>query len=281
MSDMLVSEDDKTTRFLFWNVHHSVECIRRAIEFSERNSIDVIALCESPDLHICDRGLYVKLEHYDINKQRQIEVLVASSRLKTRAYFHESCRFCIARFDDIDINAVIVHLNSKMYNGNEELRDVDINSIHDAVERIERRYNSKSTVIFGDFNIGLFDRQMLSMVGLNARLFRYQMEKGVSTRHGLSRDLYYNPMLTLYHDSIDDGVAKGTYYYENSQEQWHCLDHVLLKKPVLRRFDSRTIKVLSKLENFPLVRNNRTITEMSDHLPVYFEIANGGYRHEE
>lgn len=266
----------RATKFLFWNVHRNVDNILRIIDYSGTYHIDVIALCEAPEFQIQNDGLYTKLEHFDLNKERQIEVLVARDRFKTRSYFKEDYRFCTIRLECIDVNIVVVHLNSKLYESNEELRDVDINSIHEVVNRMEERYESKNTIIIGDFNIGLFDRQMLSMIGLNARLFRYQMGKGTSTKHGITRDLYYNPMLALYSDTSEDYQAKGTYYYESSKIQWQCFDHVLLKKPLLERLDTNNLRILSSLGDYPLIRNNRPIATISDHLPIYFELMNGG-----
>ena len=272
--------DNRTTKFLFWNVHRNVDNILRIIEYSESNHIDVITLCEAPEFQVQNNGLYTKLEHFDLDKERQIEVLVANDRLNTRSYFMEDYRFCTIRLECIDVNIIVVHLNSKLYEGNEELRDVDINSIHEVVKRIEERYDSKNTIIIGDFNIGLFDRQMLSMIGFNARLFRYQMGKGTSTKHGVTRDLYYNPMLSLYNDALEDYKAKGTYFYENSRIQWQCFDHILLKKPLLERLSINSLRILSSLGDYSLIRNNRPIATISDHLPIYFELMNGGCRDE-
>lgn len=268
--------DNRTIKFLFWNVHRNVDNIFRIIDYSGTNHIDVIALCEAPEFQIQNSGQYIKLEHYDLDKKRQIEVLVASDRFKTRTYFREDYRFCTIRLECIDVNIVVVHLNSQLYENNEELRDVDIDNIHGVVERIEKRYDSKNTMIIGDFNIGLFDRQMLSMIGLNARLFRYQMEKGTLTKHGVTRDLYYNPMLSLYSDTTEPYRAKGTYFYESSKIQWHCFDHVLLKKPLLERYNVHKLQILSSLGDYPLIWNNRPIATVSDHLPIYFELMNGG-----
>ena len=53
-------------RFLFWNIHHQYANLVRSLEYSELNQIDVVALCEMPDI-IPNTNIhgYSQIEHID------------------------------------------------------------------------------------------------------------------------------------------------------------------------------------------------------------------------
>ena len=260
-------------KIIFWNVMNRKENISAVIDYGIMNDIDIIAIIESPKtIDIKNEWPYRLIEHYDMNTKRGIELFIHKRVDNNEHYFRENCRSCILRLEKVDVNLVIAHLNSDLYPNGSDTRLTDIGIIMDDVDKIEKRYSSKSTLIIGDMNMNLFDDQMLSFNGFNARLFRYQMTMDVKKNHEITRDLLYNPMLSIYHDTERDDVARGTYYYDAQYIQWLCYDHILMKKALMDRFDNNTLMVVSAMGSKQLVKKNRLVKSISDHLPVYFEL---------
>ena len=51
-------------------------------------------------------------------------------------------------------------------------------------------------------------------------------------------------MIKVYQDTENPNMPKGTHFYRGKPEQWFCYDHVLMKKPLMPRFDSDRFQVL-------------------------------------
>ena len=271
--------EKNVTKFLFWNIHKRYDNVERAIRFGIDESIDIIALIEAPietKDKIATAGFpYRVLEHFDIDLRRGIEVLVSPTiDVKESNFCREEKRFCILRNDIIDINLAVVHLNSGMSVNADDIRQTDISQLNDALNRIEGLKDSKNTMVIGDFNINVMDKQMLDFSGLNARLFAYQTQKGVKTIHDAEKDIFYNPMLSVYRDTDDPEKARATYYYEGSHLQWLCYDQVLLKQSLMTRFSRESLQVIDLMNGEHLVKDNKIDIGISDHLPVYFELNN-------
>lgn len=269
---------EKQIKFIFWNVHRNKDNISKLLDYSWNNNIDVVIICEEPDAW--DRECV--LDHYRIVKRivpdtaAGIEVFIRNDNPAPPHYFRENRRHATLCLKDWNINLVVAHLNSNMTPNAKDIRTLDIQSMVNDLDRIEEISGSKHSLIVGDLNIGLFDEQMSSIIGLNARLHRYQMQRPTVTVHECTRDLFYNPMIKVYQDTENPNMPKGTHFYRGKPEQWFCYDHVLMKKPLMPRFDSDRFQVLACLGTERLVSDNVMRIDISDHLPLYFEIRNNG-----
>lgn len=257
--------------------------VSNLLEYSWSQDIDVAVVCEAPDewAKKCEVKHYRTVQRVDPNAVVGIEVFVKNDDPIPLHYFRENRRHATLRFAPWNINLVVAHLNSNRTQNAKQVRGVDIQKMVNDLDRIEEVYASKQSIILGDLNIGLFEDQMSDILGMNARLYRYQMEKQTASVHEYERDLFYNPMIKVYQHAEEPDKPKGTHYYRGKPEQWFCYDHVLMKRAVLPRFDSRHLRVLTRLGADPLVIGNVMNTKISDHLPVYFEISdNGGTKNE-
>lgn len=265
-------------KFIFWNVHKNINNILNLLDYGWNNNIDVIIICEAPNAW--DKECV--LDHYRIVQRVApdtvvgIEVFIRNDDPAPPHYFREKRRHATLSLKPWNINLVVAHLNSNRTPNAENIRQVDIQSMVDDLDRIEKINKSKHSLIVGDLNIGLFDEQMSSITGLNARLHRYQLQKPFVSVHECTRDLFYNPMIKVYQHTENPDMPKGTHFYKGKPEQWFCYDHILMKKPLLSRFDSEHLQVLGRLGTERLVFDHVMNTKISDHLPLYFEIRNVG-----
>lgn len=252
---------------VFWNIKGKPENIRSIIEYGKHNNIDVILLCECSILSGIDTTPYVAVKH--VVKASEFEVLVNTS---TRfIYTREKKRYCILQaIGSPTFNLVLIHLNSEHSPNAENIRASDIQDIKEELV-IEEEKNDKKSLIVGDFNINILDKQMIGVDGFNAKLFRYQVERGYQTIHGKRHEIFYNPMLKLYRDIANEKKPKGTYFYKNASPEWFCYDHILLRQSMLNYIDCNCLRIVDRLSD-TLIKNHRAKETYSDHLPLYFEI---------
>ncbi len=277
------SEISDSFRFLFWNIHRNEASIQRIIDYGLLECIDVIALCEVPEpITIPDICPYHLVEHID-NRigQTGIQVMVKSSLSVPNNFFMEDRRYCILRLPGVKVNLVVLHLPSSLMPSGPEARNVDIGRILRAIERTEERFHDKRTLIVGDFNMSPFEFSMVSFSFFNSILFKSQMMKRKpKTIHGVTHDQFYNPMLLVYNDLGDEERPRGTFFYEQVPPVWHCYDQILMKQSLIPEFISESLSIVGKIGNEELIRGNRPIDTISDHLPIRFDLhCEGGSRH--
>lgn len=258
-------------RFLFWNIHKRQENIDLALEYGSKHCIDVIVLCEMPPFAINKSCFYSQVQHIS-NDCLEIGVFIKTEQNpEIKTYFREKSHFCMLRLDSLNINLVAIHLNSQMYNSGKEIRINDIQMALSDIDQIEARYQDKRTLVVGDFNCAIWDEELLLFTNFNTRLFKYQMKAEGKTIHKNTLDTYYNPMLSVYKDNPNDNAAKGTYYYAGTSLQWLCYDQILMKKPLVNLFNDDELEILSKIDSIDLVKDNKPISTISDHLPLTFQ----------
>lgn len=259
-----------TLKFIFWNIHKNLSNIELITKFGEENGIDIIALCETPYLEGKTWMGYQVVPH--VSDYKGIEVLVRGSI--NAGYTRELTRYCLLRIQkDHDINCVVAHLNSDLYPSGERYRMADIEKMKEHLGIDEDKFKSKNSLIVGDLNENIFSDNILGWKGFNVKFFKSTIRDGTKKMHDdQNQDIFYCPMLQVYKDSRSPTSAKGTYYYAGSDLEWLCYDQVLMKKPLADIFDEKKLKILDNLSGVPLVDNNRPIRDISDHLPIYFEI---------
>ncbi len=233
------------------------------------NEIDFVALCEMPMMPATDIKGYHRIRHVD---ERNADIDVYAYCKGDFHYFKENSRYSLLRSDALGINLVVMHLNALMYPKATDYQINDLNRALSDVDRIELRYGDKRTIILGDLNFGLFDDKMLAFNNLNACLFKYQVADQKRTMREEQKDIYYNPMLQVYRDNPDGSVPKGTFYYYNAEPAWHCYDHILVKYPLVEAFDDKSLRIINQIGKKYLVKNNKTLKQYSDHLPIVFQL---------
>ncbi len=139
-----------------------------------------------------------------------------------------------------------------------------------AIERHRR------AILCGDFNMNPCDPGLASFRGLQAVMARADAKRERKMGWRI-RPKLYNPMWRLW-----GGESLGTHYYAGGGDAlayyWHTLDHVILTPAMLDAFRDDELAVLRSAGTNRLVnRNGRPRDDMSDHLPIHFQIhALGG-----
>lgn len=264
--------------FAFWNVHRVQKNIDRIINLGISEDFSVIAVCEAPsNMELMANSGYHLVEHIDNRaKQGDIQVFVKDTAVSTQYYYKEDSRFCLLRIEPIGINLVVVHLTSRSDPNYCEGQRADISRALSAIARMEEKYNDKRTIVIGDYNMNPYDAPMLEFTGFNAKLFRHQMRNASRTLHEDRHDLFYNPMMLVYHDAKSENQPRGTFFYHQVAPQWFCFDQVLIKHSLLSCFCPDSLQIVNKIGNEELTKGCRPKKVISDHLPISFEIVNKG-----
>lgn len=90
--------------------------------------------------------------------------------------------------------------------------------------------------------------------------------------------MFYNPMWSFLGD---DRKPYGTYYYGGSgidNTYWHIYDQVIIRPALRERFVDNNLKILTETSSRYLLNSKgHPDTEISDHLPIMFEIKEDNY----
>lgn len=180
----------------------------------------------------------------------------------------------------IEDNTILcgIHLNSQIYSDNDERREIDIEQIVGDIRNLEDEIDTQNTIIVGDFNFNPYDKSCVS-----ARYFHgipiYEDAKRESrTVAGREFYMFYNPMWNFLGDFNE---PYGTYYHNSSDTinpYWNVYDQVIIR-PVLRnRFADENLKIITKTATISLLdKNKHPDLNISDHLPITFEIKENNY----
>lgn len=116
---------------------------------------------------------------------------------------------------------------------------------------------------------------MVSAGALNATMTRSVALKPDRVIQGRSYPYFYNPMWGHFGDATD--TPAGTLYYAKSDHicyYWNMFDQVLLRPALLGMWQPNSLKILRSdgVEEFMDANGKRANGEMSDHLPIMFEL---------
>lgn len=243
--------------------------------------ITIIALCEAPpDFSFQSNCGFHLVEHIDDRHSHGDIQVIVRNEITTRYYYKEDSKFCLLRIEPVGINLMVLHLSSRLPPNSSEMQNADIGRALSAISRIEEKYGDKRTIIVGDFNMNPFDEKMMEFCGFNAKLFKNQIKQAARTIGGEKKDVYYNPMMLVYHDAKSSEEPRGTYFYDQVPPQWHCFDQALIKQHIVAAFDQDSLRILGKIGDEALMSNNKPNKKISDHLPIQFKLFfEGGPKH--
>ncbi len=166
-----------------------------------------------------------------------------------------------------------VHLNSQIYSDNIERREIDIEQIICDIRSLEKKLNTKQTIIVGDFNINPYDKSCVS-----ARYFHGIPIYEEATREsrivaGKEFEMFYNPMWNFLGDFSE---PYGTYYCSSGETvnpYWNVYDQVIIRPALRARFVDNNLRIITRTETLSLLdKNKHPDSRISDHLPITFEI---------
>lgn len=252
-------------RLLFWNTHNA--------------KINNIIACAVRSMHID----FIILAEY------KGDVIELCNLTGMRKYASIGCEeiFMFGFQDNVDIGEqdsqfsfqIIggqyilggIHLPSRMYDGHQTRRNIVIQKIIDAVRRHETDLGTKKTIIVGDFNEDPYEDGCLS--AMNFFGLPYVSLKDTRIIERTEFEKFYNPMWNLFGDFSN---PPGTYFYNESNPNgsyWHIFDQVMIRPCLRKSFKEESLKIITVIGATNLLADNgKPDTQISDHLPIVFEI---------
>ena len=259
-------------KYLFWNTHRNKNINPVICELAIENNVSFIILAE-----------------YDADSNELIG-LSAQSGLSITEYM--SCSERIKIFGviaDVDYridtdHAIIriinnkdilccVHLNSQIYSGNKEYREILIAQIVKDIQTVENELGTDNTIVVGDFNLNPYDVSFIDARYFHGIPVYEEARRKSRVIAGKEFFMFYNPMWNLLGDSR---APYGTYYYSGNDTvntYWNLFDQVIIRPSLRDRFVSESLKILTETRStFLLDHNGHPNIKISDHLPIVFEI---------
>lgn len=162
-----------------------------------------------------------------------------------------------------------IHLHDRR-NTDTATRIAYIGRLVNDIKNIERNNKCSNTIIIGDFNANPYDDELLQANAFNAVLFKEVIRK--SETRTIDETVYrrfYNPILNFI---SEDTKNYGSFYFTQGSNSpiWHCLDQILISKPLIDRFDSMCY--LKQIGNNSLIKKIQPNEAISDHLPLFAKI---------
>lgn len=266
-------------KYLFWNTHKNESINSLVCDLVKENDIAVVMLAEynadSNELLEMLSKERVELKEYGSCSER-IKIF---GKVEKISYRTDTEHAIIRVINDKDI-LCCVHLNSKMYSGHQEFREILIEQIMEDVRRVEEELKTENTIIVGDFNLNPYDSSFIDARYFHGMPIYEEAKRKTRTIAGKRYSMFYNPMWNLLGDFEQ---PYGTYYYGGSgttNTYWNMYDQVIIRPALKGRFISDSLKILTETQTrYLLDRRGHPDKKISDHLPIMFEIEEENHEH--
>lgn len=260
-------------KILFWNTHKNENINTIISELITDNNISIVVLAEyTADVDELLQILTMQSVHmkqYISAGCDRIKIIGSVNQVEPGKQTDQASIQIINN----DIVMCCVHLNSQIYSGHQERREIHIEQIISDIQLLEKELNTDKTIIVGDFNINPYDDTCI-----NARYFHgipvYEEAKR-KTRTVADKEfsMFYNPMWNFLGDRYQ---PYGTYYHNGSDAvnaYWNIYDQVIVRPSIKERFVDESLKILTETKTIYLLdKNGHPDKNISDHLPIMFEI---------
>jgi len=186
---------------------------------------------------------------------------------------YESSYYIIRRFPDKkigDINIAFVHFPVMHISENDKIEIA--NNLREMIEKKEREFENKNTVIIGDFNMNPFDKGMYGAMGLHATPYSVEALKISRIIREVEKFYFYNPIWSILGDSTE---PFGSYYYRKATNDslfWHYPDQIIIRPELIKYFKHNNLKWIMRTKTYKLLKDHKPNNKISDHLPIFFEI---------
>lgn len=270
-------------RFIFWNVNEKELGDTVALVVLDRK-IDVILLSECPNptaiLTSLHRHGIVNFYHHRSPIRSRVEVFsqLPLGRINPLSDYQGLTFREVKPLLGKDFLLVGAHLPSKL-NMSDEDQALSCSIFASHIAQVEKRLGHQRTLVVGDLNMNPFERGIVAANGFHAVSDRAIASRDSRKVRGENYNFFYNPMWNHFGDARG-GVA-GTYFYDKSQLTeyfWHVFDQVLIRPPLARGFDNRSLEIITKIDGTSLLESNGKpdVKSFSDHLPITFNLDLNG-----
>lgn len=260
-------------KVLFWNTHKNADINETICELVIENNSSIVILAEYvADINALLNSLQLK---YKINMQlynnncERIIIIGTVNNVEMRFDCNHSTIHIINEKDIL----CCTHLNSKIYSENEAQREILIEQLVHEICSIEKDIGSENTMIVGDFNINPYDSSCIDARYFHSLPIYEETKRKTRVISGNEYATFYNPMWRFLGDTKQ---PYGTYYHNNSNvinTYWNIYDQVIIRPALRERFIDDSLKIITETQSkYLLDTNGHPDKEISDHLPIIFEI---------
>lgn len=266
-------------KYLFWNTHKNENINSILCDLIVENRISVVVLAEYcaniNDLTELLRSCGASMQQFPTVGCDRIHILG-----ETGLHIDPQLQTDRSSIQVIEENIILccVHLNSQIYSNNTDRREIDIEQIINDILNLEKELNTKNTIIVGDFNINPYDRSCVSARYFHGIPIYEESMRESRTISGKEFYMFYNPMWNFLGDFNE---PYGTYYHSASDTvntYWNVYDQVIIRPTLRKRFVDNSLKIITETATASLLdRNKHPNHDISDHLPITFEIKEEDY----
>lgn len=266
-------------KYLFWNTYRNEQINSVLCDLIFENGISIVVLAEyTADI----KDLIKLLNTCGISMQQVITTGCERIHILRRAGIHiepkqQTDRASIQVIED---NTILcgVHLNSQIYSDNAERREIDIEQIVADLLKLETELDTKNTIIVGDFNINPYDKTCVSARYFHGIPIYKDAMRETRTVAGKEFHMFYNPMWNFLGDFRE---PYGTYYHSSADTvnpYWNVYDQVIIRPALRKRFADDSLRIITETATVSLLdKNKHPDCDISDHLPITFEIKEEEY----
>lgn len=264
-------------KILFWNVHSNKIINRILAQAILETNADIVALAEYSSKLSTDLISKLNENHntyhlYPFMGCQRITIISKINPIFTLPLYQCSY-YTIWNFPyhkTLKINFAFVHFPICFL---KEYDKIDLaDDLRESIESCERKTKCNNSIIVGDYNMNPFEKQMYAANGLNAIPYSNIANKFSREVRNKSRLFFYNPTWNMLGDVSQ---PSGSYYkYESSVDClfWNLFDQVCIRPTLIDLFKQESLKYITKINNTNLLKNDIPNIEISDHLPLYFEL---------
>ncbi|MGX1373444.1 exonuclease III [Priestia megaterium] len=257
---------------LFWNVDKR-KLNNYIVDIVMENKIDILSLAEyEDDIQELKRS-FINLNYniFELPNLGSRIMLFTTLLPGSIERIMDKRHYTLFRVNHPSIGKVMfgfIHLFSKMMKDENDYYS-KISKIVSEIERVEKGNNSDYTILAGDFNMNPFEKGMLAGGALHAFPTIHEASKHQRTLDDEEYKMFYNPMWKFFGNH--DGVP-GTYYTTPTHAYglyWNLFDQVIYRPSLIGSIEN--IQIKTQIKENTLV-NDKFQIEVSDHLPLYFEL---------
>ena len=260
-------------KIAFWNTNKNTNINEVIRDIIRENKINIMVLAEYKDNIEC---LIDMLNVFGLGMRKYLTIgcdrIVMLGNMEKMDQGNQGKHYTMQIIND-DFVFCAMHLPSNIYGNSQEKRNIVIDSIVNDINELEFERNTDKTIIIGDLNENPYSPGCIEASKFHGIPSGDDSSRVTRTISGKAFKMFYNPMWNLLGDFQ---FPPGTYYYDGSTTNnsfWHIFDQVMIRPSLREQFVEEQLKILTATNTISLLDENKHPNkEISDHLPIVFEI---------
>ncbi len=251
---------------IFWNVNKNSHINKYIKKLIIENKADIIILAEyCGNVEELKNDLYMNgydYEEFSAIACKKIKILYSKVLQFELCDDNSNYMSTNIKYKGYMFYLFSAHFPSMLHVLNNE-REIIARELKHDINKYEK------TIIVGDFNSNPFDKAIMATTCLSALPTKKIKQRIL---YGKTYKTLYNPMWNFFGDF---DKYPGTYYYNNSKEinfYWYMFDQVLISPALYNVFEDESLRIIKKIGEYSLIKNNKIFKNISDHLPIFFSL---------